>query len=379
MVSGLSNKKSGKYINSKLKITLDDDINHKKDKIIMLSKDEYKHIGVAVTIILVIIAISFVFLSYLQNNTQLQNCKGIVYQSQRDSCIQSLAIKNNNVSICQNLPQTGEYACIDNVSLKTNSVSDCTIINQSKASSDCITNIAMKNKRVNYCTKIANDIFESNCIYNISKLGYIDDISYCNKINNQVQQNNCKYIYYYDTALSTRNKSYCDNIPNTNTNSTLNQYVLMNSYPKFSNISFIFTAYVSNISDRQICYLGLSRLSKSPKSLNYCTSLNGTAKKACLNQSTPIGSNNKFIINSTNLSSLCSVANKSKNYFICEFSSLLENASKSDNYSVCLSSSNQNYANICLINLATEYNNTADCNYIQNLTVRSVCISNVTK
>lgn len=378
MVVRLLNKKSSKYINSKLKNHSDKDTNHEEGKTIIISKDEYKRIGVAVTIILVIIAISFVFLSYLQNNTQLQNCKGIVYQAQRDSCIQSLAIKNNNVSICQNLPQTNEYACIDNISLKANNVSECTIINQSKVSSDCITNIAMKNKEVNYCTKIANDIFESNCIYNISKLGYINDISYCNKINNQIQQNNCKYIYYYDTALSTRNKSYCDNIPNTNTNSTLNQYVLMNSYPN-SNISFIFTAYVSNLSDRQICYLGSSRLSNSSKSSNSCTSLNGTAKKACLNQSTPIGSNNKFIINSTNLSSLCSVANKSKNYFLCEFSSLLINASKSDNYSVCLSSSNQNYANICLINLATEYNNTADCNYIQNLTVRSVCISNVTK
>lgn len=380
MVIILPNQKSNKSINPKHKYGSEDSINlkEKEDKISILNRDEYRRIGIMTTIILVIIATSFILLQYLQNNTPLQTCEGVVYQAQRNSCIQSLAINTNNVSICQKLPQTNKYACIDNMSLKFNNINDCATINQSKASSECVTNLAMKNENVNYCNKISNNTLESNCIYTVAKSGYLNNISYCNTINNQTEKNNCKYIYDYDMALSKRNVSYCSDLPNVTTTSTLDKYTLINSYPILSNMSFLFTAYTANLSDRQVCYVGLSKLQNSS---NICTSLNGANKKTCLNQSKSVGStnNNQLVINTTNLPNLCSGINKSKNYFLCEFSSLLINASKNDNYSACLSASNENYANICLINLATEYNNTADCNYIQNLTIRSLCISNVTK
>ncbi len=347
-----------------------------ENKTIVLNKKDYRLLGVFLVMFLIIVAIIFMFLPYMQNNTPLQNCEGIVYQAQRNSCIQNLAITNDNVTVCKNLPQTNEYACITDTALKYGNVSACTVINQSKISSECITNVAIENKEIDYCNKLINTTSESNCIYNVSKSGYLGSISYCNVINNKTEKYNCRYIYYFDTALSQKNVSYCSQLPDVITNSIVNKYTLINSYPHFSNASFIFTIYAANLTDQQTCHTIVSKLLKSPIA---CQSLNNTSKTICSNQSIPTRLNGNMSINYTNFINLCSGINKSKNYFLCMFSSLLINSSKSDNYSVCLSSSNQNFANLCLINLAVRYNDTTDCNYIQNSTTRSLCINNVTK
>ncbi len=342
---------------------------------ISLSRREYQYIAIASTAILMIIALLVIVFSLARNPTPLQRCKGIVYSSQRNSCIQDLAINTSNASTCAAIPAPYQYSCIDALAQNTNNATVCNMINNSMTSTDCIINLSISNENPYYCTTISNATLESDCIYSVSEKGYMTNESYCGMIQNHSGMEKCNYIYEFDRAMSQANGTYCSALPDAYTADAVQASTLIGSYPEISNPSFIFYTSLANLTDRQLCYAGLSQL---PGNQSECYSLTGAAENLCLYGSVSPLSNNSTSANTINITQVCSSSNSTYSS-ICGFSSLLANASIDNNYTVCLSSPNNNYADLCLIYIATQYNDTGDCNYISNSSLRTTCISNVTK
>jgi hypothetical protein len=289
--------------------------------------------------------------------TGINSCKSILYSAQKYGCFEQLALSSGNISVCSYLPSGEVQGCVNQTALKGAGLSACREETNSSIANECIYNMSVSVGLSSYCTQISNQSLESGCIYNAATSGYLDNGSYCSEILNTSESSDCRIIYGYDTALKQMNRTYCDVLPNAVYNS-LPTSVLVGSYPKLSNLSFIEEVSFSNLTYNQLCHYSISYLSGTQANASIIPPPNATSE---------------------NLSAICSSSNSTlRSSPACYFTNLIDNASLSNNPKACLAANNTNYANICILAVAYKYHNSTDCRYATDNSIKGICISNTT-
>ena len=330
-----------------------------------MSHNEYHLLVVILAIVLMVLAMAVIALTSFGGRTTLSSCKAIVYAAQRYNCIDNLALNTSNASMCLNAGQGNTGNCINQIALKSDNISICRAANNDSIRDSCVMNFSESHTSPSDCSYSSNSTAASDCVFAIAEAGGIKNSSSCSLITNTTLGERCYSISYYDEALRTHNDSYCKYLPSSNTTGYVNSSTLINSYPE-QNISISLLSSIYNLSDSQDCYTDVN------------ASISGMANPTAVGNTSLVGGYSS--ISNLNISDLCSGTNSSTNSSpLCNLNNIAGQASIDDNATACLSSSDVLVQYICLISIATKYNNPNDCNYISNSSIRSICISNSSK
>lgn len=330
-----------------------------------ISHREYRLLGVMLAIVLMIIAMVVIALTSFGGKTTLSACNSIVYSVQRYNCIDNLASNTSNASMCLDVGNGGASSCIDQIAMKRDNISVCGVAHNGSIMDSCIMNFSESHDSAYDCSYSSNSIAESGCLFAIAEAGGIKSPTSCSLITNKTLEARCYSIFYYDEALKTHNDSYCKYLPSSNTTGYVNSSTLINSYPE-QNISLSLLSSIYNLSDSQDCYTDVN------------ASISGMANGTAVRNTSLVGGYSS--LSNLNISDLCSGTNSSTNSSpLCNLNNIVGQASIDDNSTACLSSPYALVQYLCLISIATKYNNPNDCNYISNSSIRSICISNSSK
>ncbi len=150
-------------------------------------------------VILILIASLSLFLIFPQqsenklNDSLLEKCRNEPSQSSIDSCLKSLAMANNDASICaqmsENKPQPNTRdSCYSQIAFQTNDISSCYNIDEISEKDSCFNVVARKKLNGELCGEMSSSV-------KLESTG-IPERDYC----------------YIDIAISTKNPSLCDKI-----------------------------------------------------------------------------------------------------------------------------------------------------------------------
>ncbi|MGI0100929.1 MAG: hypothetical protein ACREBH_04420 [Candidatus Micrarchaeaceae archaeon] len=319
---------------------------------------------VAAIMAVVIVVLAIVTLAVRATSSSgFEACKSIVLPQQRDQCFYAFANNTDNYSLCSNIgPSQLSYSCIGAIAKRERDADACGMINSSSYLYDsCIENVSYSTGDASYCMRI-DGANESLCAYGVADANGFDSISYCSYIDNGSDRNLCSYIYYYGRASYLGMQSYCSMLPNV-TNSTVTDALLAKSHPG-QTTSFNYISYGElNMTPRDYCYYSAAM---STNNMSLCSMAGSTLGQLCTS-SLAAGTNSSLnsSLNITNVSMLCSNA-PSYIQSLCLYTVYTEQAVAEKNASVCASIGNATYQDTCITQLATSYNDSAYCSYIND-------------
>jgi hypothetical protein len=123
-----------------------------------------------------IIAVFFgAFIYYTASFDVKDFCKGKAEGPDRDSCFLSLALKNANVSFCDELSTTGKtYACYGGVGVKLNDTRICRMIPDNQPDviplhDKCIMCVAYRMRNQSICKYFTNPMTEAECEQQVTR------------------------------------------------------------------------------------------------------------------------------------------------------------------------------------------------------------------
>lgn len=152
--------------------------------------------------------IPLVFLFFRQNSWKkvLAQCDEVPTQ-QKNYCYNQLALRENNISICDKMPnQDDKDSCYWNFARGKEDLLICDKIKNLDFLDNCYRDIATAKEDLSICEKITDQEKKNNCYRNIAKAK--QDPLVCDNIATQSVKNSC----YSDIAISRQDLSICDKI-----------------------------------------------------------------------------------------------------------------------------------------------------------------------
>ena len=199
------------------------------------------------------------------------------------------------------------------------------------------------------------------------------NLSTCDSIDNASASLLCSYIYYYNAAPRLNNASYCSYLPD-QTNHTL--LTILETKDSLNLTSAADTQFMTvselNITTSAACYYNTAVLTKNRTLCSY----SGTAlAPSCYDYFNTSASR---ALNFTSALALCKEAPYGTNG-ICYYALYTEKAIAQRNLSSCLAIENSTYQNTCIVELASNYNDSSYCSAIANNTTdQQACVSSAT-
>lgn len=309
--------------------------------------------------------------------TPVQRCNGILLSTNKVSCFSSLALQQSNVSLCNYLQQPSRDSCIGAVAENESALSTCKLISSSATQLQCIEYIAETSNNASACTNLVEP-YRSTCAYSIAADKNFSASSSCAVIGNSSLRNSCDYARIYRTALLGMNASQCNALPSEPNESLVS--LLSSAGSGITNSTAQEIALTTlNFSARDYCYYKSAQVEHNT---TLCSSISANTiygNQLCL------GAISNFsytltipvnITNKTNQTTLCSSL-PSQLYSLCTISTAAYNAVVSRNVSVCLKLSNQTISYSCIATLATTYNDSSFCSYINNTVLKDGCYATI--
>lgn len=143
----------------------------------------------------------------LTSEEQLSVCVGmpeIQSGSLEDLCIEGLAAKNKNPSLCQEVSKDIRPSCYAIVAAAKNDMNVCADAGTSK--DKCYSEYAKNKQDIAACDKITDVNNKDYCYYDIFNI--VGDPTICDKMMNAGQKNGC----YWNAAMRFQDTSYCNKI-----------------------------------------------------------------------------------------------------------------------------------------------------------------------
>ncbi|MGC8669916.1 MAG: hypothetical protein ACP5TL_02060 [Candidatus Micrarchaeia archaeon] len=333
---------------------------------IKLTLRDKKVLSIAITMLLLVVALVLLMQMSIRK-TQFQSCESIVVQGYRNSCFANLANSTKNITMCAMISSRNlSNSCDLNIAYATQNALLCNYINSTLPIHDkCIYNIAVNKSNSTMCMSLSSP-YKSECLYSLAKQGNFTNVSLCNLIQNTTLFQKCKTSYYYNTALRFKSYKYCKFLPNyTNTSEMLSLINKNLSNSSLIEVGLEISEY--NITPQEYCYL---KLANETRNISLCNFTHGIAYYMCngiLNYTKPTLKNETL-----NETMVCGSLNSSLKT-ICEYSYTTGLALSQNNVSECLSISNQTFAEDCIYNLASRYNDSSYCKYMANKTAMAAC------
>ncbi len=315
-------------------------------KIKLNDKEKFFIILIPLIILMIILAV-MLSISSNANVNSIKGCQSYLNKGYQESCLDNLAIKTKNMSICKLLPNSSENGCYLNAAYTYDNFSYCNMINKSSSDySNCVYNFTTINNSKT-CFSLNNSALESKCGIKLeSEANYSTD-NYCHYIINSTNRTTCYNMYYFKTAMNTKNSLYCNSVEN-NTSTSLfyllsliptNQRAAKSSSINYSLISgdATYLTYI-NTTDRELCYYSLYSITLNS---SLCSHVGSKLSRVCaVKPVTPT------ILNSSEINQECSDLPSSV-------------------YSLCTSS--------IYYSMANETGNYTYCNYVTNSTIKTKC------
>jgi hypothetical protein len=313
----------------------------KQDQNTVKTKNEYIRIGVLLLIILVLAAISVLYIS------SHKGCSGVVYAAQRNSCFANYAVSTGNATMCYKI--SGDQAqniCLNNVALSTSNVSVCGSITNQSIMYGCVSNMSISTGNESKCSTLSSQQYASECEYSFAAAKKFNSTSYCNGISNSTLNSYCTSASTYLIAMSTGNATYCSEL-STNPSVGMPASKLLGIYGlNVSTTNFDIFNALSNASDSDACYYSLAVKYSNP---SLCANTYGSLTSICnLQSNSTAATKNK--LNATQVESECIAAGT---------------------YGGALTTDS------CYIGFAVSYHNDSYCSFISNSTIRNNCIVRV--
>ena len=333
-----------------------------------LTEREHRLIYAGATAALLLIAL--LILAFSGRSTGVSGCKGILLQVQRNSCFQGLAYSESNATICGYInSQSQKYSCIVAVAESQRNASACSGVDSTNPLySQCVLNVSNSTGNENYCN-LLNAAYKSQCIFGFAKAGGFGSMGMCDSISNGSLRNECVYLNYYNSALSSRNATYCRLLPSFINYTLLSLMVSANASgsSNFGGQQFAYSAI--NATPQGYCYYQLAAITNNKI---MCAFTTGVLNEVC----TASFAHANTTLNITNIATLCSAA---PSYFqsLCINGVLTTQAIRARNISKCLQVSSQ-YQPTCITQYAIKYVNASYCSYIVNSTLQGDCYISVT-
>ena len=340
----------------------------KKPYTLNLSEQQRRMAYVALTVILLVIAI-FILFAGGGGTQSIKACKGIIFSLQRNSCFQVLAGSTKNASACTYISATDtRNSCITNVAELNSDVSTCNQINSTnRAYDNCVSNLSRITKNISYC-QFLDDPYESECAFSFAKSENFTSSSSCTFIYGSSQRGICNSVNNYNNAVATKNFSYCSLLPNVQ-NTTLTTYIFSQSSNKNSSDLFsqLFLYAQLNITPQNYCYYKIATITTNRTA---CGHVSGLLSEVC--NSTISSTNATKVKNITNVTTACGSA---PDYLksICVSAFLSTQAISNKNVSICLQINDLQYRYSCITNYAIRFNTSSSCSYIKNSTAQQAC------
>ncbi len=342
---------------------------HDSKDVSRFNETERRLFLVLATLLLLAIAIILLVVTSVKSSGALSECKAIILQAQRNSCLAVLANSTGNYSVCTLIqPLQGSYQCIGMLAQREKNLSGCQLINPGNGEyNSCIVSISYAEGNIDYC-QMLKGINESICAYAIARQHTFSNLSECGDISNSTMQSECSSIYYNNLALSSRNPSYCSMLSNSTNGSLLSSVIGADSNASTLSSSSLLAYLYFNMTPINFCYYELANLLGKP---SLCAYTGNTLSQLCyaenLTAGIPVSSNSSinYTIGDANVSALCSsVPNYAQS--LCTYSAIIEKAVANRNASQCYAINDTSYMDSCILSIATKYNNVSYCNYITN-------------
>ena len=330
----------------------------------------------AITVVLVVVG--SVVLVTTSAGTPLSRCTRIIVSQQRSACLFALANSTMNVSVCGYLNGAEASQCISGVALLRGNVSTCNGLSSNESSySQCVISVGTSKGVASYCSTLSEP-YLSTCAYGVAQRNNFSDASVCATIGNATLRNDCAMKSYYSEAVSSKNPVYCSYLQ-ASANATLVSYMSQSSASLFgiSNATAVLP-YLNSTTPQQLCYYNVALLARN---LSACNMVGGQLNMLCKARLTTTSSYNTSLANATansitleNVSLLCSSAPSSVQS-LCVYSLYSYIAAQQKNASVCGLIQSPLYQGSCYAGLAQRYNDSSYCDYIQNASIKSTCLS----
>ncbi|MDE1873721.1 MAG: hypothetical protein KGI04_01205 [Candidatus Micrarchaeota archaeon] len=320
--------------------------------------------------LIVIAALSFLLVP--QGNS-LGSCDRLVFASNRYACITSLALSQNNVSLCGYA--SGAYAdsCYSQVAQQTGNESACGSISNGTTLGLCVAAIASANDDYQGCAS-AGEPYASSCQADVAVK--LDNESLCTGIGNSTYATVCASVIGIRKAQLTENASYCG-LVTASIDRNLTSYIILNASAGTSTASVQGSFALGSLpfqqnatyTARDYCYISLAAETANGTLCGKVTA--GAATDACISQATAAA--NYTASGNESLSSLLSACASTGAYAQqCQESVILSQAINTMNATLC-SQLASGQADACYTLLASTYANSSYCGYISNAGERSNC------
>jgi hypothetical protein len=338
-----------------------------------LSENERRILLVAATAALLTLALISLALSGKASGPRM--CKGILLQSQRNSCFEALAGSTGNASLCSDINMRNQYnSCISYIAEAQSNAILCGMINRTDPEFDqCVLNISNATGNEGYC-QMLNGTYQSSCTYGLAKAGGFSNISLCGRMTNITASRECDYLYYYSSALSSKSASYCSMLPSSANDTVLTLMLTKNITNATLTVQqMAFSAL--NTTPQNYCYYSIATQTGNASA---CSLTTGLLNELCRYQHSVNANATANTVNATNLTAACSEAPSALLKELCLSSEPINEAIGYKNISKCLQISNLSYQYECITAYAEKFVNASDCSRIGNSTVRYDCYYTVT-
>jgi hypothetical protein len=300
-----------------------------------------------------------------------------------DPCLTSLANRTQNVTDCLYIRDSNEPKCVLNVAYKTQNVSYCGAIpSSSPYFSQCILTLNKKYNSIALCDYLSGTI-ALQCIYNISSQSNFANPNLCSQLANASYNSECNNLYYYKSALSTKNPSYCSNLQSVRNTTTL--YFINSNSTQNAGFALqkLFLYSTVNITPQQECYYNLA-VEANNQSL--CSKVTGQYAGQCGYAVARFNETTVHVnYNATNLTDACgSYQPGGYSSNICTLEYLTRQALLKKNITFCQEINGSLYSDGCILELALNTSNRSYCAHINNSSIKNACkiaenVSNSTK
>jgi hypothetical protein len=316
-----------------------------------------------------VLCIALLLVIFGNRGNALQRCEGVILQPQRSSCLDALAGIERNASVCDLIGYAQlRDSCIEGIAELTSNITLCTQVTAAGDRADCVFNISNSTRNIGYCALVGAP-YNSTCAYNIASRDRFASEQDCALIENATLRSECMYLYYYGSAMASKNASYCAALPGKVNMSLLSAIFMVNS----SLSSQLMELSMLNATPQSYCYYNLAVLTPNRSLCAFTSGFMNTLCNATL--SSPAQS-----ANITNETACNYVPAEWKP--ACEFWMLSAQAISKRNASLCMQISTVTVIGMqdqysCISSLAEKYGNASYCAYISNSTVEQDCVMSV--
>lgn len=314
-----------------------------------------------------LVAVAILTLLLARPASGVQSCQDKLLPQSKYSCYVYYANLTDNASLCGSLGSLGgQYGdqCVYDVATNHSAIGQCGAIRSGYLETLCVSQISLSERNMTGCGQLAEP-GRSACIYAIAENESFTDLAACNAIANTTESLECGSTYYYDSAMAAGDPADCAYLQD-QPNATALSAVMTAAG---SDQSYFALYSYSNVTPRGYCYSKVAYLTGNRSA---CGSLSGPDAALCASSFANYGS-----MNATALESYCASAGSSGIQAACIDGITVYDAVSKGNATACMGLNQSGVQYACIVDIATKYNDSSYCSYLNGSAEQSSCVLNV--